>query len=132
MEHFIEHLTDHLFLKYFLISGAIMAIIAHHQYNKISEQISLIKGVGLGGFMIINFLLGFINVLTLPLIFLRNYFLNRKILRYMKMIEDNENRIEELKNKEKNNINEIAENKKIIQKSSRFAMNLARFWAFQT
>jgi hypothetical protein len=32
----------------------------------------------------------------------------------MKMIEDNENRIEELKNKEKNKINEIAENKKII------------------
>ena len=98
----MEHLTDHLFLKYFLTSGVLIAIISHHKYDKISkEEESLsyfLERVGLFGFVLINFLFGFINLIPYAIINLWNYYLDRKIIKYKKMIADNEMRMEKLKN----------------------------------
>ena len=100
----MEHLTDHLFLKYFLISGVLMAIIAHHKYDKISKEEEspilsyFLERIGLFGFVLINFLFGFINLIPYAIINLWNYYLDRKIIKYKKMIADNKMRMEKLKN----------------------------------
>ena len=84
-----------MFLKYFIITGALMAIVSHYKYKELCKLSPIIERLGVEGVVLINFLTGFLNVwIVLPLI-IRNYFLKRKMLRLERMIAENERKIKE-------------------------------------
>lgn len=68
-----------MFLKYFVLSGAIMGLIACVKYKKIAKEFPILEMIGLPAFVIGNTLLGFfILPLNTPII-LRYLYLKIKL-----------------------------------------------------
>lgn len=99
-----------MMLKYFVLSGAIMGLIACIKYKEIAKEFPIIEMMGLPAFVIANTLFGFISLpINIP-IFIRGFFLKIKLKR---LIKENESlkkvHSELLKQKEK--LDELNRNK---------------------
>lgn len=75
-----------MFLIYFIVAGSISSIIAYRTYDKISSENSIVEMVGIHAFVLMNFLVGFLNIwVILPLV-IHNWYLKKKIERVKKRI----------------------------------------------
>lgn len=79
-----------MFLPYFILSGTISAVISYRDYSKISKTNAVVEMVGIEGFVLLNFLVGFLNVWVVLPLKIQNYYLKKKIERTKKRIEEND------------------------------------------
>ena len=91
-----------MFLKYFVLSGAIMGLIACVKYKAIAKDFPILEMIGLPAFVIGNTLLGFITLpFRIPVI-IHSFFLNLKLKRLIKeneSLKKQKEKLDELKDK---------------------------------